>query len=80
MVVCIVPSNAKDTYDAIKKLCCLEYGIPSQVVTSRILDLNNQNKTRSVVTKVSIQVNCKLGGEIWGVVIPVEITILFFVH
>jgi hypothetical protein len=31
------------------------------------------NKTKSVITKLAIQMNCKLGGEIWGVTIPVEI-------
>lgn len=71
MVVCIVPNTNKDTYDAIKRVCCIDYGIPSQVVTTNILNMNNMNKTKSVVTKVAIQMNCKLGGEIWGVTIPV---------
>ncbi len=71
MIVCIVPNTAKDVYDAIKRTCCNEYGIPSQVVTSNIINMNNMIKTKSVVTKVAIQMNCKLGGEIWGVTIPV---------
>lgn len=72
MIVCIVPNNNKDTYDAIKKTCCIELGIPSQVVTSNILNMQNMNKTKSVITKLAIQMNCKLGGEIWGVTIPVK--------
>ena len=28
-------------------------------------------KTMSVITKVAIQMNCKLGGEIWGIRMPV---------
>ena len=71
MVLCIVPNTAKDVYDAIKKTCCNDYGLPSQVVTSNIINLQNMGKTKSVVTKVVIQMNCKLGGEVWGVIIPV---------
>ena len=68
MVVCITPSNAKDTYDAIKRICCLEYAIPSQVITSNTLKKN----LKSVLTKVAIQMSCKLGGEVWGLNIPVR--------
>ena len=31
IAVCIVGNNKKDRYDAIKKICCLENPIPSQV-------------------------------------------------
>ena len=72
MIVCIVPSANKDIYDSIKRICCVEFGIPSQVVTSNILNMNNQTKTKSVITKLAIQINCKLGGEIWGVHLPVN--------
>jgi aubergine-like protein len=75
MIVCIVPSANKDVYDSIKRVCCVEFGIPSQVVTSNILNLNNMTKTKSVITKVAIQMNCKLGGEIWGIKLPVKIKI-----
>jgi aubergine-like protein len=71
MVVCIVPNTNKDVYDAIKRICCLDTSMPSQVVTSNNLNLNNMFKTKSVITKIAIQMNCKLGGEIWGVNIPV---------
>lgn len=72
MIVCILPNTAKDTYDTIKVTCCVEFGIPSQCVTSNILNINNMNKTKSAITKIAIQMNCKLGGEIWGVTIPVR--------
>jgi aubergine-like protein len=72
LVVCIVPNTAKDTYDAIKRTCCIDFGVPSQVVTSNILNMSNMNKTKSVITKLAIQMNCKLGGEIWGVLIPMK--------
>ena len=74
LIVCVVPNTNKDTYDAIKRTCCVEYGIPSQCITSNIINTQNMNKTKSVITKVAVQINCKLGGEIWGVTIPVAKT------
>ena len=77
MVVAIVTSKRKDRYDAIKRLCCLDMPVPSQVVTSQIIE--DAKKAKSVVTKVAIQMNCKLGGELWLTKIPVSsinITIL----
>ena len=29
MVICLLPNNAKNRYDAIKKLCCVEQPVPS---------------------------------------------------
>lgn len=70
MVVVIVSSKRKDRYDAIKRVCCLERPVPSQVCTSQIVE--DQRKSRSVVTKIAIQMNCKLGGEVWQSNIPVN--------
>ena len=70
LVVVIVSNKRKDRYDAIKRICCLEKPVPSQVITSQILD--DDKKSKSVVTKVAIQMNCKLGGEIWEANIPVR--------
>jgi aubergine-like protein len=72
LVVVLVTSKRKDRYDAIKRVCCLEMPVPSQVVTTQIVD--DEKKRPSVITKVAIQMNCKLGGEIWKVNIPVRIT------
>ncbi|RNA01671.1 hypothetical protein BpHYR1_049118 [Brachionus plicatilis] len=76
LVVCVLPNTAKDVYDSIKQTCCIEFGLPSQCVTSNLININNMNKTKSAITKLAIQMNCKLGGEIWGVTIPV--IFLFF--
>ena len=66
MVVVLI-SNADSTlYGAIKRMCCSELGVPSQVITGRILDLNNRPKAQSCVTKVAAQMIVKLGGELWG--------------
>ena len=70
MVVAIVTSKRKDRYDAIKRLWCLDMPVPSQVVTSQIIE--DGKKAKSVVTKVAIQMNCKLGGELWLTRIPVS--------
>jgi aubergine-like protein len=79
MAVCIVPNTNKDIYDAIKRTCCIEIGLPSQVVTSNILNVQNMNKTKSVITKLAVQMNCKLGGEIWGVKMPVKwLSLVYF--
>lgn len=34
--------------------------------------LERQNQMMSVATKIGIQINAKLGGEIWGVDIPAK--------
>ena len=92
LVLCILPSNDKTAYSIIKKTCCIEFFVPSQVITEKILgfflffiilrnsnlrklitkDENKIGKTKSVITKVAIQMNCKLGGEAWGLFIPVR--------
>ncbi|CAL1531966.1 unnamed protein product [Lymnaea stagnalis] len=70
MVVCIVPNAKKDRYDAIKKCCCIDNPVPSQVVLARTLD--KKKSLMSVATKIAIQMNCKMGGEVWGAEIPVQ--------
>ena len=69
-IVCILPTNRKDRYDAIKKCCCLEHPVPSQVILGRTLSKKQQ--LMSVCTKIAMQINCKLGGELWALEIPVS--------
>ncbi|XP_013104346.2 protein argonaute-3 [Stomoxys calcitrans] len=68
IIVCISPTNREDRYNAIKKICCAEMPVPSQVVNSRTL--SNESKNRSIVQKIILQMNCKLGGSLWSVKIP----------
>ncbi|XP_078682107.1 piwi-like protein 1 [Branchiostoma floridae x Branchiostoma belcheri] len=69
MVVCILKGTGrKDTYDAIKKFCCVEHPVPSQVILSKTL--NKKQMLMSVATKIGMQLNCKMGGELWAVEIP----------
>lgn len=70
MVVVVVTSKRKDRYDAVKRICCLEKPVPSQVCTSMIIE--DDKKRRSVLTKIAIQMNCKLGGEVWRTNIPLK--------
>uniref|UniRef100_A0A8C8ACH3 Piwi-like protein 2 n=1 Tax=Otus sunia TaxID=257818 RepID=A0A8C8ACH3_9STRI len=69
LLLCIISSNREDLYGAIKKLCCVQSPVPSQVINAQSL-VGQPGKMRSVVQKVLLQMNCKLGGELWGVDIP----------
>ncbi|XP_009081854.1 PREDICTED: piwi-like protein 2, partial [Acanthisitta chloris] len=71
LLLCLIPNNRDDLYGAIKKLCCVQAPVPSQVITAQSL-LSHPGKIRSVVQKVLLQVNCKLGGELWRVEIPLK--------
>ncbi|KAM8716535.1 hypothetical protein ACLKA7_003416 [Drosophila subpalustris] len=68
IVVCICPTSRDDRYSAIKKICCSEIPVASQVINSRTLF--NEQKNRSIVQKIILQMNCKLGGSLWSVKIP----------
>lgn len=68
IVVCISPTARDDRYAAIKKICCSEIPVPSQVINARTL--SNDAKNRSIVQKILLQMNCKLGGTLWSVKIP----------
>ena len=73
LVVCIFPTSRDDRYNAFKKLCCVDIPVPSQVVLSRTLPEDARSgKFRSVTLKIALQINCKLGGELWAVNIPLR--------
>ncbi|KAG6934493.1 piwi like RNA-mediated protein silencing 2 [Chelydra serpentina] len=71
MVVCIITGTRDDLYGAIKKLCCVQSPVPSQVINARTIT-TQPNKLRSVAQKILLQINCKLGGELWGMDIPLK--------
>ncbi|KAG8011711.1 Piwi-like protein 2 [Nibea albiflora] len=70
LVVCIVVGNRDDLYSAIKKLCCVKSPIPSQVINVRTI--SQQQKLRSISQKILLQMNSKLGGELWTVTVPLK--------
>jgi len=74
LVMCVIPNNKGDHYAAIKKKCCVEKPVPSQVVTSTIL--GKPKGLLAVATKVALQMNCKLGGEPWAVKVPLKDTMV----
>lgn len=69
-VVCIFPTSRDDRYAAVKKLCCIESPVPSQMINARTI--SQANKLRSVTQKVALQINVKLGGELWALNIPMK--------
>ncbi|XP_071435063.1 piwi-like protein 2 [Pithys albifrons albifrons] len=75
LLLCIIPRNRDDLYRAIKKLCCVRTPVPSQVISAQTL-MGHPGKLRSVVQKVLLQINCKLGGQLWGVDIPLKQTMV----
>lgn len=70
-VVCLLSSNRKDKYDAIKKYLCTDCPTPSQCVVARTL--GKQQTVMAIATKIALQMNCKMGGELWRVDMPVSL-------
>ncbi|KAM6298089.1 piwi-like protein 1 [Aegotheles albertisi] len=70
IVFCILSSPRKDRYDAIKKYLCTDCPIPSQCVLARTL--SKPQTAMAIATKIALQMNCKMGGELWTVEIPLK--------
>lgn len=70
IVVCVLPDQRKDRYDAIKKFCVSEHGIVSQCVLAKTLA--KEKVVMSACTKIVMQMNVKLGGQLWAVEIPMK--------
>lgn len=73
LIMCVVPNNKQDRYASIKKLCCLDKPVPTQVIQARNLASKN---SMSIATKVAIQMNCKIGGAPWHIQIPTQASIM----
>ncbi|XP_029717566.1 protein aubergine-like [Aedes albopictus] len=67
MIMCLVTNDKADRYAAIKKKCCVDRAVATQVIKTRTITPKGGNvrTLMSVATKVAIQVNCKLGGIPW---------------
>jgi len=75
LVFCVVPNEKGDQYSSIKKKCCIEQPVPSQIVTvSKVL--NKEKGYMSMATKVVTQMSCKIGGEPWAVEVPIKETMV----
>ncbi|KAI0982206.1 hypothetical protein GJ496_002423 [Pomphorhynchus laevis] len=69
LAVIIFPSQRDDRYSAVKRLCCVDIPIASQVIVAR--SLSNANKAKTICQRIMLQINCKMGGFLWAVPIPV---------
>jgi len=63
-----MPFPRNEIYSLVKKICIGERGIPSQVVYAKTLQ---KNLNKQVMSNLTSQINCKLGGSPWGLIIPV---------
>ncbi|KAI5622106.1 piwi-like protein 1, partial [Silurus asotus] len=70
MVVVILPTNRKDKYDCVKKYLCVDCPTPSQCVLARTL--SRPQALMTIATKIALQMNCKMGGELWSIEIPLK--------
>nr|XP_023021942.1 piwi-like protein Ago3 [Leptinotarsa decemlineata] len=68
IVVFICPTMRSDRYAVIKKICCTQIPVASQVINSKTL--SNPQKVRSIIQKIALQMTCKLGGTLWTVRFP----------
>ncbi|XP_008216870.1 piwi-like protein Siwi isoform X2 [Nasonia vitripennis] len=69
LIFCVATNNRMDRYAAIKKKCCVDRPVPTQVVLAK--SLQNKN-AMSIATKIVIQMNCKIGGIPWSIPIPLK--------
>lgn len=67
LIMCVVGGKRVDVYSAIKKKCCVDRAVPTQVMQARNLNSKGQ---QSIATKVAVQICCKIGGSPWSVSIP----------
>ena len=70
LVMTIMPTPRDDRDAAVKKLCCVEKPVPSEVTNFKTI--SNEKKVSSVRQKVLLQINCKLGGELCACNIPLK--------
>lgn len=68
--MCICPTLRADRYTVIKKICCTQTPIASQVILGKTL--SNPKNVRTIIHKIAMQITCKLGGSLWSVSIPVK--------
>jgi aubergine-like protein len=73
-VVIIFPTLRDDRYAAVKRVLCSDIPCPSQCINAKTL--KNEAKNRSIVQKILLQMNCKLGGALWGINIPLKNTMI----
>ena len=66
LIVCIIPGskNKSPLYDQLKQLTFKDFPVPTQMVL--VSTLRKERGVRSVINKILIQMNAKVGGIPWG--------------
>lgn len=75
MIVMILKTPDKSLYDLFKKETCLRMGIPSQCLLAK--HFHNVKGVLSVVTKIAVQMQVKVGGTAWTCHFPAPQTFMF---
>ncbi|XP_055349557.1 piwi-like protein 1 [Paramacrobiotus metropolitanus] len=70
LIMAVFSNPTKDRYDAFKQLCCRRH-CASQVILAKTIS-GAPGKIKSVATKVCMQLNAKLGGDIWTMHFPLQ--------
>ncbi|OQV22304.1 Piwi-like protein 1 [Hypsibius exemplaris] len=69
IVMCLLPDDKKERYDAIKlETTRPGNGVPSQCILFK--NATNVKSAMSIVTKVALQMNAKMGGALWHIKNP----------
>uniref|UniRef100_A0A1I7XF86 Piwi domain-containing protein n=1 Tax=Heterorhabditis bacteriophora TaxID=37862 RepID=A0A1I7XF86_HETBA len=77
MLVVLLADDNKVRYDALKKWLCTETPVSSQCIlmstlTGKPTDGGVNKNFSSIVLKILLQINCKMGGSLWKVNIPMK--------
>ncbi|XP_075154889.1 piwi like RNA-mediated gene silencing protein aubergine [Haematobia irritans] len=74
ILMLVLPNNNEEKYSCIKKKCCVDRPVPSQVVTLRVIAPRADKAAglMSIATKVVIQMNAKLMGAPWMIEMPLS--------
>lgn len=68
MIVLILKNQDKTIYDHFKKETCLNMGVPSQCLLLK--HFRNPKGLLSVITKIAVQMQVKVGGTGWSIKFP----------
>uniref|UniRef100_A0A1A9VI45 Aubergine n=1 Tax=Glossina austeni TaxID=7395 RepID=A0A1A9VI45_GLOAU len=74
LLMLVMATNNEEKYSCIKKKCCVDRPVPSQVVTLRTITPRGDRASglMSIATKVVIQMNAKLMGSPWMINLPLR--------
>uniref|UniRef100_A0A1I8PZG7 Uncharacterized protein n=2 Tax=Stomoxys calcitrans TaxID=35570 RepID=A0A1I8PZG7_STOCA len=74
ILMLVLPNSNEEKYSCIKKKCCVDRPVPSQVVTLRVIAPRGDKASglMSIATKVIIQMNAKLMGAPWMIDLPLS--------